>query len=327
MPVFPATESTLSAAHLGEFLKTKYSLSQGATCSLFRTGMNHLYMIADGETKYVFRVYTHGWRSRGEILEEVRLLLHFRDSNVPVSYPVPDSGGEYVQQFDAIEGLRIGVLYSYAPGRKVPLFSADYAYRAGLAMGKMHISAQNMELRRTVYDYETLVGQSLRTVQSFFGFNNEDVQFLVEAGAYLQQHLFPDVGAMRNGAVHLDIWFDNMHFDETGQVTLFDFDFCGTGPQAIDVGYFLYQLYCTNHATGGYEEKAAAFLRGYNEMCTLTEEEQMHLGKLALSTLLYYIGIQCAKYDTWSNIFLNEDHLRRYVGSLKRWLTYNNIKF
>lgn len=327
MPVFPATESTLSATHLGEFLRAKYSFSHSSTCRLFRTGMNHLYMIADGETKFVFRVYTHGWRSREEILEEVRLLLHFRDNNVPVSYPIADSNGEYVQQFDAIEGLRVGVLYSYALGRKVPLFSADYAYQAGLAMGKMHLSAQNMELRRTVYDYETLVEQSLRTVQSFFGNENEDVQFLVKAGAYLQQHLFPYVNTMQHGAVHLDIWFDNMHFDDAGQVTLFDFDFCGTGPQAIDIGYFLYQLYSTNFAAGGYDEKAAAFLRGYREVCTLTEHEEHHLGNLALAALLYYIGIQCAKYDTWSNIFLNEDHLRRYVGSVKRWLSFNKIEF
>lgn len=326
MPVFPATESTLSATHLGEYLRTKYSFSHSSICRLFRTGMNHLYIIADGDTKFVFRVYTHGWRSREEILEEVRLLLHFRDNNVPVSYPIPDCSGEYVQQLDAIEGLRVGVLYSYAPGRKVPLFSADYAYRAGMVMGRMHSSAQNMELQRMVYDHETLVEQSLRTVQSFFGSDNEDVQFLVKAGAHLQQRLFPIVNKMRHGAVHLDIWFDNMHFDDAGQITLFDFDFCGSGPQAIDIGYFLYQLYSTNFASGGYEEKASAFLRGYREVCTLTDEEQSLLADFALATLLYYIGIQCAKYDTWSNIFLNEDHLRRYVGSVKRWLSFNKIE-
>lgn len=30
-------------------------------------------------------------------------------------------------------------------------------------------------------------------------------------------------------------------------------------------------------------------------------------------------------YDTWSNIFLNDDHLKRFVGTLKRWTTYHKL--
>lgn len=327
MSFFPATESTLSAVHLNIIIRARYAFSPHCVTRLLRTGMNHLYKITDGERHFVFRIYTHGWRSDEEVAEEVRLLLHLQSNDVPVSYPVTDVDGGYIQRFDAIEGARVGVMYSFAPGRKVPLFSPEYAYNAGVAMGNMHRVTQNMELARTVYGYNTLVERPREAVISFFGEKNEEVQFLIRAGEYSKQHIFPRMAAMRRGVIHLDIWFDNMHFDEEGRVTLFDFDFCGVGVQSIDIGYFLYQLFSTNHATGGYAEKSAAFLEGYTKYCPLPGDERSNAGALSLPVLLYYIGVQCQKFDTWSNIFLNEEHLKRYVASLKRWLAFNEIEF
>jgi len=70
---FPVTESTLSANHIEQFLKEKYNLSQNTECKLFRTGMNHLYMVNDGEEKFVFRVYIFNWRTKLELAEKLRL--------------------------------------------------------------------------------------------------------------------------------------------------------------------------------------------------------------------------------------------------------------
>lgn len=288
--------------------------------------MNHLYMVSDRAARYVFRVYTHGWRTAKEISEEVRLLEYLHGQGVPVSYPIADSQGCHLQHFDAIEGVRMGVMYSYAPGRKMPLFSADLACRAGAALGALHRCTRDMHLERANYDFDTLVTDSVATVKKFFGEQNEDVQFLQKAGDYVQRTVFAGVLTMKQGVVHMDGWFDNMHFDDNGQVTLFDFDFCGVGAQGLDIAYFLYQLFSTNYQTGGYEEKAAAFLKGYSGACDFQEGERENIAGLALAVMLYYIGVQCAKYDTWSNIFLNEDHLKRYVASLKRWLSYHRAE-
>lgn len=76
MSEFPITNSTLSAKKLGEFIQQKYNLSKSTECKLFRAAMNHVYMVTDVNEKYVFRVYTFDWRTKTEIDEEIRLLLH-----------------------------------------------------------------------------------------------------------------------------------------------------------------------------------------------------------------------------------------------------------
>lgn len=58
---FPATETTLSAVHLATLLQEKYNLDIQTSCKLFRTGMNHLYLVTDGGAKYVLRIYTFNW--------------------------------------------------------------------------------------------------------------------------------------------------------------------------------------------------------------------------------------------------------------------------
>ena len=58
MTIFPVTESTISAKDLGQFLREKYDLSERTNCKLFRTGMNHLYFVTDGDKKFAFRIYT-----------------------------------------------------------------------------------------------------------------------------------------------------------------------------------------------------------------------------------------------------------------------------
>ncbi|STZ27747.1 Uncharacterised protein [Myroides odoratus] len=36
--------------------------------------------------------------------------------------------------------------------------------------------------------------------------------------------------------------------------------------------------------------------------------------------------IQCNRFDSWTTIFLNEDHLKRMVGNLKHGMAYHKIE-
>jgi Ser/Thr protein kinase RdoA (MazF antagonist) len=74
MTTFPVIDSTLSASHLSPWLREKYDLDHHTTCRLFRTNMNHTYMVTEGEKKYILRIYSHNRRTKTEIGEELRLL-------------------------------------------------------------------------------------------------------------------------------------------------------------------------------------------------------------------------------------------------------------
>jgi Ser/Thr protein kinase RdoA (MazF antagonist) len=109
-------------------------------------------------------------------------------------------------------------------------------------------------------------------------------------------------------------------------VTFFDFDFCGNGWLCLDVSYFLYQLPSTNLDENQYKTKAESFLKGYETETKLSDEEKKFLPYFCLAIMVYYISVQCDRFEYWTNIFLNEDHLKRMVGNLKRWMKYNEIE-
>ncbi len=79
MRSFPVIDSTLSAPHLAVFLQEKYEFDDSTRCKIFRTGINHTYMVAAQEIRYVFRVYSYEWRTETEIAEELRLLDLLRE--------------------------------------------------------------------------------------------------------------------------------------------------------------------------------------------------------------------------------------------------------
>ncbi|MCG8320477.1 MAG: phosphotransferase [Cytophagales bacterium] len=326
MTTFPTTESTLSAIHLGQFLKQKYNLSSKTICKLFRTGMNHLYLVTDGESKFALRIYTFNWRTKLEISEELRLLIHLKNNKLPITYPIGDCEGKLIQEFNAPEGIRYGVLFSYAEGQKTARFTPKTSYHIGIILAKIHQVSENFELDRMTYNSKTLLTDSLRRTKSFFTANSNEMAFIEKTTYYLvEEYKKVNTNHVRQGALHLDVWFDNMHFNGESRVTIFDFDFCGNGWLCHDISYFLYQLYSTHNDNTEYEFKARSFLKGYDEVIKIGDEEKRIMPITCLAVMLFYISMQCDRYDTWSNIFLNEDHLKRFTWTLKKWIEYNRI--
>lgn len=325
MKTFSVTESTISAHGLAVLLKEVYHLPGQVTCRLFRTGINHLYFVNAGEEKSVFRIYTFQWRSKKEIEEEIRLLRFLYLNDVSVSIPLPDTKLNFIQEINAPEGLRYGVMFSFAKGKKDPRFSEVTAHHIGITMAKLHQLTANYPFERIDYNIVTLLEEPFNSCESFFG-NVEEIQFLFRLNQYLKSKLQAiDASRFRKGVIHLDIWFDNLHVSGEDNITLFDFDFCGNGYLCFDVAYFLYQLYYTNPDENQYHLKAQAFSKGYESITALSAEEKEILPVAALSIIQFYLGVQCDRFDTWSNVFLNEDYLKRFTGIMKKWMDKNKI--
>lgn len=322
---FPVTASTISAFHLGKFLREQYQLGSNSECRLFRTGINHLYIITDDTNKFVFRIYTWNWRTKLEIEEEIRLLLHLKHANVPVAYPIPDVKNDFIQEFNAPEGTRFGVLFSFANGGKKSQFTPEISYQIGIAMGNMHQATKDFKLKRITYHSGTLLVDSLQKIRLFFNPGAEEVVFIEQATQYLlNEYEGVSREQVRNGAVHLDIWFDNMHF-QGNEITIFDFDFCGNGWLCYDIAYYMVQLFNTNPDQEAYELKIDRFIKGYETVNVISEEEKRIMPFLCVSIWFFYLGVQCDRFDNWSNVFLNDDHLKRFTGIIKKWMVYNHL--
>ncbi|HAA12797.1 MAG TPA: aminoglycoside phosphotransferase [Cytophagales bacterium] len=325
MSVFPVTESTLSAEHLAAFLRQQYGLGSNTTCTLFRKGMNHVYMVQDGATGYVLRIYSHNWRTPVEIAEELRWMM-MAQASISVPKVIEDQEGKFLQAFQAPEGQRYGVLFSKAPGKKDARFSKEASHNIGQAMAKLHRQAEGITLERTTYNTQILHKDAIAGIREFFPEPTPTRLFMDKLSQWLPMvYSQVDEDQVRSGAVHLDIWFDNLHIHDDQQVTIFDFDFCGNGWLVHDVSYFLYQLFYTHPDPKAYEEKAIAFLEGYEKHLTLSPAERNLLPTACLSIMLFYLHTQIQTFDNFSNVFMSHDHLTRNMMSMQRWMEYHEL--
>ncbi|RYJ45693.1 phosphotransferase [Flavobacterium beibuense] len=323
MKTFPVTRSILSAKELGEFITSQYNLEQSTQCSLFRTGMNHTYMLSGNSDKHVLRSYCHNWRSKQEIEEEITLLLSLKENKLNISYPIPDKTGSYIQKINAPEGIRYAVVFSFAEGGKVRFIDEDTCHYIGTIMGKFHLAAENKTVNRIHYNSQTLVDLPYQYANAFFSNELPEMEYLKALGEEIKE-TFNKVH-LKEGIVHLDMWYDNMAITDKKEVTVFDFDFFGNGPLILDVAYFCKHLFIIEADKGIYNKKAKAFINGYQSINPLSQQELDIIPYAAAAVFIFYLGVQSQRFD-WSNIFLSENYLKMYVGRIQSWMEYHTTK-
>jgi Ser/Thr protein kinase RdoA (MazF antagonist) len=324
MTHFPVTNSNLSAEHLLPFLQERYDLVTSTGCHLLRAGINDTYMIS-GAPNFVFRVYSLQWRTAIEISEELFLLNKLKQSGISVSFPIADHNGSYIQTLDAPEGERYGVLFSYADGKKQHQLPKETHFEVGALLARMHIVTDGLRLQRTNYTGDVLLIDSLKRLTHFLPEDAEEMQFMISAQQYILEELSKaNTHELRKGVVHLDFWFDNLNITPGNEITVFDFDFSGNGWLVLDIAYYISQLHNTGkYILQEYAPNVEYFLKGYESVITITEEEKRLVPILGVSLYFFYLGVQCSRYNNWSNSFLSEDYLKRYINGIVR--RYFNI--
>lgn len=322
MTHFPVTNSNLSATHIGLFLQEKYSLSQDTKCQLIKAGINDTYLVTDNSDKFVFRVYSLNWRSKTEIDEEIKLLNQLKENGIPISYPLLDKKSNFIQTLRAPEGNRFAVLFTFASGEKQHIISEETHFKIGQLMARLHKITNNLKLNRIDYSAEIILIDSLKKVSSFLTNDTEEMNFMKLAQTYLLKEFEnANTSQIRQGVVHLDIWFDNLNIANDNKVTIFDFDFCGNGWLCLDMAYYILQLHnIEKYEPKDYQPKVDSFLKGYESITPISAEEKRLIPILGVSLYFFYLGVQCQRYDNWSNSFLSENYLKRFInGLVKRY--------
>ena len=328
MSSFPVSSSILSTISIANYIQQQYNFSTAESCKLIKAGINHTYELTHLSGKYIFRVYSFNWRSKPEINEELKLVNHLRENGIPVSYPISDKNGDIIQELPAPEGNRFAVLFSYAQGEKLLNYSLETHEKVGEVMARIHQITLNYTLKRIAYNEDSLLIHPFPELRNFLPENSEEMAFMTS----LQQQLLIEIRAadpatLRNGAVHLDIWFDNLNVNSNGEITIFDFDFCGNGWLCLDIAYYLMQLQVIEINEERYIAKLQSFLKGYESVTTINNEERKLLHTLGLSLYFFYLGVQCQRFENWSNVFLNETYLKRYIDArVKKYAEYSYFK-
>ena len=184
-------------------------------------------------------------------------------------------------------------------------------------MAQFHALTRDLKQNRTSYTFEVLLNQSLENIKQFISPGAEEMQFLITTKTLLETKVLnADTSKIRKGIVHLDIWFDNLNISGTNKITLFDFDFCGNGWLCLDIAYYILQLHSIEKDDIARAEKMEAFYSGYETVEKISDEERRLIPVLGVCLYYFYLGVQCKRFDNWSNTFLNEVYLKRFITIL-----------
>lgn len=327
MTHFPVTNSNLSPHHLGLFIQEHYFPTQKVSCQILKTGISDTYLACTEDRKFIFRVYSLDWRTEAEISEELRLLFYLSERKISVSFPISDKDNLLIQSFAAPEGRRFGVLFSFAEGEKLLNYAPETHYQIGKMMAEMHLATENFKLERVTYTEQELLIDPLEKLKRFLPEETPEMQYLRSVQQYLIEELHnADQGRLRKGVVHLDLWFDNLNITPEGNITFFDFDFCGNGWLCLDMAYYILQIHGTERDAEECELKVRSFLNGYESVAVVTEEEKRLIPMLGVTLYIFYLGIQSERYDNWSNVFLNQVYLKRFINLLlKKYFDHHKL--
>ncbi len=162
-------------------------------------------------------------------------------------------------------------------------------------------------LARTPLDLDFLLDHPLAHLHDL-GQRNHDWAFLQGVADRIR----PQIAALPTvtpqvGYCHGDAGTNNAHVDAAGQVTLFDFDFCGLGWRAYDLATCL---------SGESTAVTDALLQGYQTVRLLTDEERTVLPLFQIAQSIWLLGTRASYINEWGEIHFTDrfvDHVLDYI--------------
>lgn len=278
MSLFPVTYSLLSRQALLAHIKDNYDFQEPIHLKYFLKGMNDTYIVETELSKYIFRVYRADRRNKSEIAFELDVLNYLNRNNVSVSIPIAKKDGTFVNDFLVIEGVKHGVMFSYAEGNEKPIHSVEDSYLFGKSVAHIHKVTEDFrsEHTRGNLDLEYLIEKPLNIIKLHMEHRLEDYHFIYELILGLKEQLAMKIEeGLDWGICHGDLHGNtNVAFTDNGELTHYDFDICGYGWRSYDIAEFrLAREIHSGHNKDEVERLWEAFLKGYRNVKDLSRHD------------------------------------------------------
>ncbi len=234
-------------------------------------GLHDNYHVECDNTPYILRLYRNEWRTRTEALFELELLDYLRARSSPVAAPVLTKEGQLYFIVPDAQGERVAALFTYAKGYPVvrPI-SEQVSSKFGQVIGQLHESSAQFvcSQQRPLLDLPYLLDESLAAIEEFVDVQGMDYLRTIQSRL---QRVIPELprDAPAWGICMGDVNLNNFHINDDGDITLFDFDQCGFGFRAFEIGKFASSLPRDSQKMS----LLNAFLAGYRQVRGLTEQE------------------------------------------------------
>lgn len=315
--MFPVIYSTLACDSLISRVLPHYDVGEVTGCQFWHRGLSDVYVVETHESPYILRVSHCHWRSQSDIQFELELLDFLQQRRIPVAYPLRNRDGQLLIEINAPEGKRYASLFIYAPG-SVPIGDLNQAqsHKLGETVAKLHQTATDFcsQADRQPLTLEYLLDDSLTAIAPFLQHRPQDLTYLTEVIANIKQQLqgFPQEPPFW-GICWGDPHSGNAHFTPDNQLTLFDFDQCGYGWRAFEIGKFLQ----VSVRTGISHAVREAFLTGYQTVQELTSYELASLQAFTETAHIWMWAINLNAEMLYNYSRLDDSYFSHRLAQLK----------
>lgn len=292
--------SFIAPDSLAEIIDDEYLFEYPVICKMFskllRTQDNDHYQVKTPGQKYVARIYQPGerlMRHESDYLFELDWLTFLRDRGCPVAFPIRRRDGSYLGKLNAPEGVRYYALFSFANGEPLSTHDMDQLFRVGEKMARIHMASNEYVSPhgRQQADLAFLVDRPLERIKQFWTESDlDELDLLITSAEEAKEEIHRLLGNSQNsdawGVIGGDFHNTNVHFDEAGNPTFFNFDLCSIGWRAYDIATFLANTNLLHEPV----EYSEAFFAGYYSVRPLTEAEHQALQPFMTIRRIWLMG-------------------------------------
>lgn len=258
------TYSTLSATAIRRAIGLQYEFSGRLDCVFFNRGVSDTYLLSCDGRRFALKLHRANWRSQEAILAEIDALSHFGHKGVEVAMPIRRKDGNWLTEVPAPEGRRLAVLFEWAPGQTPTYTDAQHCLKYGRLVARLHLAGDSLTSSkyRPKMDADYLLKYPMSRVASRLPESPSVQKRFEELCTHILNRLNEAETQLKDwGFCHGDIYPNNACVDGD-TLTLFDFDFCGSGWRIYDLATYRWEA-----RRQGVEDNAwEPFIRGYCEI-------------------------------------------------------------
>ena len=262
----------LSALNLGQLQTIK-----GASGGIENTN----YFVDTDQGEYVLTLFER--LSFEQLPFYLHLMKHLATRGIPVPDPAPSAAGDILHRLKGRPAAVVNKLRGHSELQPTP----GHCAAVGDMLARMHLAG--LDYPRAQANLRGLDWWN-QTVPSVLPHLTPGQRSLLLSELAYQNHVAESSAyqGLPQGAVHADLFRDNVMFED-GQLTgFFDFYFAGCDTFLFDIGVCLND-WCVDLATGaGQDDRANAFMSAYQRVRRLTPQERALLPALQRAAALRF---------------------------------------
>lgn len=223
---------------------------------------NTNYFVTTTQGRYVLTLFeklkTH------ELPFYLNLQDHLARNGIPSPRPVPDRTGEFLGELNG----KPAALVAFLPGKDVAAPSPNQCAQAGALLAGIHSAGKSYPGRMDNPRGPKWWTSVMPEILPFLG--SEDAAMLRDEVAYQARHRFE---LLPRGAIHADLFRDNVLFDHGRISGVIDFYFACTGALLYDLATAVND-WCLDGGGGLDGARASALLEAYQALRPFTADER-----------------------------------------------------